>query len=334
MDVSGYLTRLVRRAGGGAGPEGGRPLTPPRPATTEVAGDPFETVEGPPNAEQVEAPARPHPRSEGPRSVQPQPTTHRAEPPVHTVDPDPGKRPVQVPEVPRAAESPPRSVRAPATASEPRPSERSGPAPEAPSAEGLERAVRHARAVLRDAGAAARDARDAAEDARRALRARPAPDDTVQRTRAERPSVRPVAPDPPVRPLRRNTGDASADVPTRAARVRPDAPESRTSPLLPSRPVASLATPEPVGRRLRPMERTSDPAGPVRPLKPRPQPETATPVRAASAPPTVTLGTIRVEVVTPTPAPRPERPRPRPAPRATPPSRPEPSPLRFGLGQM
>ena len=105
MDVSGYLTRLVRRAGGGAGPEGGRPLTPPRPATTEVAGDPFEAVEGPPDAEQVEAPARPHPRSEGPRSVQPRPATHRAEPPVHTVDPAAGKRPVQLRDVPRAAES-------------------------------------------------------------------------------------------------------------------------------------------------------------------------------------------------------------------------------------
>lgn len=332
--MSGYLTRLVRRAGGGAGPEDGRPLTPPGPATTAVAGDPFETVEGLPDAEQTEAPTRPHPRSEHPRPVRPRPATPRAEAPVHTVDPDGGKRAVQIPEVPRAAESPPRSVRAPATPSAPRQSERSGPAPETPSDEGLERTVRHARAVLRDAGAAARDARDAAEDARRALRARPAPMDLPQRTPADRPTVRPVAPDPPVRPLRRKTGDAPAHIRTRAAVVRPDADGSPTPPPLPSRPEAPAARPETVGRRLRPVDRTSDPAEPVRPLKPRPQPETATPLRAAPGAPTVTLGTIRVEVVTPTPTPRPERPRPRPAPRAAPPSRPEPSPLRFGLGQM
>ncbi|MEQ9400908.1 MAG: hypothetical protein RJQ04_17205, partial [Longimicrobiales bacterium] len=260
--MSGYLTRLVRRAGGVTGPDDGRPLTPPRPATTEVAGDPFETVEGPPDAEQTEAPARPHPRSEGPRVMQPRPATPRAEPPIRTVDPDAGKRPVQVPEGPRVAESPPRSVRAPATAAEPRPSERSGPAPESPSAEGLERTVRHARAVLRGADAAARDARDAAEDARRALRARPAASGTVQRTPADRPTVRPVASEPTMRPVRRKVGDAPADARTRAAVVRPDAPDPQTSTLRPSRPVAPVAAPDPTGRRLRSMERTSDPAQP------------------------------------------------------------------------
>jgi hypothetical protein len=332
--VSGYLSRLVRRAGTVAMSDHRRQLAPVEKPAPVADDDPFDAVDpaldpGSADAPQVARPPRPveaAPRTPLPEAVEPRRVPVPADPPASLPRRGVSIRvegPLATDPDPPAPGSPSDRVREVGPTTDP---------PIAPDLGAVYRAVRRVRVAEQGAVDAARDARTAAAAARRAATTTPAaPTSAPLPTAREQPSVRGVAPQ--VR--------AGRSEPERAPRATPKAhrPE-RESPAIglwrPATAPAPVRGPglEAASHRLRPVDAPRATNAPARPLRPRPEPRAPAPPKAAASAPTVTLGTIRVEVVTPPPAPRPAPARPRPGPKPPAPSRPEPSPLRFGLGQI